>query len=266
MAHYLIFIEANGVDPKCLVAAGLGDLLADCEPSPDFVAVDRGPNGKPGQLISWRRGNQETDPKIQMHDRLSWQPSVAITHPELGELAAERYWLGVDMDNPVQPSDLIRDTPIPGTNVTLADGYSWMVPTISRLPNRYQLNDGGEVSRVVKEKYQKFYETGMRVVAECMEQFGLIEEVRDKVPNIEQFSIPLEAKGGMHLIASALALNYRINWELAFMLDLLDEHSGAMALMTFCELREIRSTIVKKKELPPVTIPVGWYSESGSKA
>lgn len=261
MAHYQIFIEgSHGCNPKCLIPVGLGDLLRDDESSPEMVDCPRGPNGRSGVLLTWRIGDPERDPKFMIHAGQQWLPAPSMTHPTLGELPAERYWIGVENNRPPQPRDLAREHMIPGCNITLADGFSWMVPTLSRLPNRYQLNDGGEITRKVKEQYQVFYETGMRVVAEVMDQFNMIEEVRDKIPDIDEFSIPLEATDGMKLIASALALNYRITWELAFMLDMLDEHSGAMALMTFCELSEIRQSLTQKKTLEPILINVGWYS------
>lgn len=261
MSHYLIFIEGtHGCDPNCLTAVGLGELLRDNESTPEMVDCPIGPSGRNGVLLTWRIGDPERDPKFMIHGRQKWIPAPAMEHSELGELPAERYWIGIDEDDPPQPRDLAREQMIAGATITMADGFSYIVPTISRLPNRYQLTDGGEISRVVKDQYQKFYDTGMRVVTEVMEQFNTIEEVRDQIPDIEEYSIPLNVGDGMKLIASALALNYRITWELAFMLDLLDEQSGAIALMTFCELSEIRESITQKKTLQPVLINVGWYS------
>lgn len=263
MAHYLIFLPGvSGLDTKHLVNAGLGDLLREGEPGPDMMECDRGPNGQQGILLTWRTGDLQHDPKLMMHNDLKWTAAPAIEHPELGELPAERYWVGVDTNNPVQPADLARPNMINGLNITLADGYAWNVPTISRFPNRYQLNDGGEITQVIKDEYRKFYEAGMRVVAEVMQHFSTIEEIRDKVPDIDDYSIPVTAKNGLVLIAEALSLNYRINWELAFLLDLLDQRSGAMALLAFCELGTIKEVLDEKKNLPPVSINVGWYSKS----
>ena len=263
MAHYLIFLPGvTGTDTRHLVNAGLGDLLREGEPGPDTMECDRGPDGKPGLLLTWRTGDLETDPRFMMHDKLKWTSAPSVDHPELGKLEAGRYWVGVDEENPPQPADLARPSMISGLSITLADGYSWSVPTISRFPNRYQLNDGGEITRVIKDEYHKFYEAGMRVVAEVMQHFSTIEEIRDKVPDIDDYSIPVTAKNGLVLIAQALALNYRINWELAFLLDLLDERSGAMALLAFCELGQIKEVLDEKKKLPPVSINVGWYSKN----
>lgn len=259
MAHYLIFIPGvSHCDPNCLRDVGLGGLLRDDENAPEMVQCDRGPSGEKGSLLTWRSGDPNHDPKMLIHDRQSW-----IAAPAIDDLPAERFWIGTDLDNPVQPRDLLRSHAFTGATVTMADGNSWMMPTMSRLPNRYKLQDGGEITKAIKEEYQHFYEMGMRVVSELMQQFSEIEMVRDRIEGIEEHSIPVEAKDGMKLVASALALNYRVTWELAFMLELLDESSGAMALMAFCELPEIRQSIVQKKTLDPILINVGWYSSNG---
>jgi len=261
MAHYLIFVPgAAGVSTECLKHVGLAELLRDDEPGPDAIECDRGPGGKSGLLMTWRTGDPAVDPRLMMHDRLEWKPAVRIDHPELGELKAKRYWIGIDLDNPIKPSDLARKNQVRGLNITLGDGMTYAVPTISRFPNSYQLADGGEIKRVVKEQYAEFYRLGMSVAADVLDEFEKVETIRDRVPDIDDYSIEVTAVDGLRLIAAAIALNYRLNWELVYLLGLLDESTAAMALMAFCELQEIRETIDAKKKLPPVSILVGSYS------
>jgi hypothetical protein len=213
-------------------------------------------------LMTWMSGDPERDPKLMLHDGIEWSPAVGYEHPELGQLEAERYWLGVEKQRPPQPCELARKNPINGHNVTLGDGYSYVVPTISRLPNKYQIADGGQINRVVKQEYAKFYEVGMKVVAELMEQFAMVDQIRDKTPDIDDCSMEVNALDGLRLIASAISLNYRLNWELTFMLGLLDERSAAKAFAVFCELSEIQEVVDAKKKLPPVSIRVGSISSS----
>lgn len=256
MAHYLLFFpNASGCSDKILIKAGLSELVREGEQGPEYMEVPNGPGGKNGVLVTWRKPESDRNPRFLIHSEQEW-----VEAPSIGDLPAGRYWVGIDKENPPEPMDLVRDNPIGGLKVTLADGYSWTVPTISRFPNRYKLLDGGEISRVCKDEYAKFYELGMKVVAEIMKQFSDIEEVRDRIKGIEEYQIDVTAKDGLKLIASALALNYRINWELCFLLGLLDERTGALALMTFCELSEIREAAVQKKTLKPVSIRVGSYS------
>ena len=266
MAHYLLFLPGvSGCDPNVLIEIGLGDLLQDGE-SPEFQVCPMGPGNQSGSLVTWRTGNTDTDAIFNIHDGQTWYPATKFKHPELGEMEAERFWIGVENERPVQPCDIVRRKTIPGQSVTLADGCSWSLPTISRLPNRFNLNEDGEIARYVKRKYERFYNVGMQVVQNVLEEFSMIEEVRGKIKDIDDYSIPVTLSDGMTLIASALSLNYRLTWELCFLLGLLDEQTGARALMAFCELSQIKNTLDQKKTLQPILINVGWYTSNTNEA
>lgn len=258
MAHYVIFIPgASGMDPKPhLDRVGLGDLLCEGEPGPEVVEFSKGPKGS-GLLMMWRRPDQTIGTDFE------WRPAVQIDHETLGELPAERYYLGIDRRSPPQPADLVRPNPINGHQIKLNDGWYWTVPTISRLPNQYKLVDGGEINRVVKQKYARFYETGMKVIADIMDGYSLTKEASDVGQDVSDYSIELNLRDGLKFIASAIGLNYRVNWELVFLLELLDERSGAMAFLVFCELNEIQEASDCKKKMDPLSIPVGSVISSG---
>lgn len=252
MAHYSIFIPgAIGASTQPLIDAGLGDLVAEGDRKPDTIQVSQGPNGHPGTVYGWTI-NAGTSVPLGIFPEIKWVPSYN-----------GKFWLGIKESDRPQPVDLLRHSPINGSQVTLADGYTWNLPTISRLPANFSLSDDGSLTRTVKARYKFLYDSSVRIVSELLEQFGMIESLREKNKNLDEYGIPVSVEDGLILVANALSINYRITFTIAVMLGLFDEHSAAMALINLCELRELRLVSDQKKNLEPVFIPAGLYSSSG---
>lgn len=263
MAHYLIYIpKVSGCDPTPLIKAGLGDLLRDDDSSPEAMAVDRGPDGGSGTIFGWRRNSQH-DVRIGMYPEIVWQPCL-----DLGEqLPVGRFWFGVDKERKPQPADMVRPTIISGHTVTMADGFTYTVPTISKLPHTFTVRDG-ELTRKVKDKYQEFYTLGMALAKGILEQFSMIDMLQEaKQEELEQYSIQVSVQDGLKLIAMALGLNYRLNFEICMLLSMFDEQSSMWAFLKFCELDQIRAaTAAQKKTLEPISIHAGLLMSAGARA
>lgn len=246
---YLIFIpNVQGSSEKPLHDVGLGSLVRGGEPLPSTVQVDRGPEGKFGTIYGWITGT-DSDHTLGMFPSTKWLKNWD-----------GKFWIGINESSPPQPVDVIRKQIIPGKKITLADGFSWMVPTISQLPHKFFQDENGEVARKIREEYQEHYEVAMQINSELMESFSKIEELRtvdDKLAD-SQF-IPVTISNGLKFIASALSINYRLTFEICMLLGMFDNKSAAMAMVVFCELSEIRmvSDTLKKKELQHVFIHAG---------
>jgi hypothetical protein len=249
MAHYSIFIpNIKGAAPEHLEKVGLGDLLREGEPAPTAVECYRGPDNLPGMVFGWPIGAGRSIP-LGHFPNIKWTPN----HDS-------KFWLGVDPDDPPQPIEMARKTMIVGSQVTLGDGFTWLLPTISRLPSNYALNKDGELTQVVKDQYKKLYESSVSIVSEILNQFGMIELVREKRPDLADYTIPVNVEDGLKLIADSLAINYRVTFELAIILGIFDQSSAARALVELTELRELRIVQEQKKNLEPVMIAAGFYS------
>ena len=219
------------------------------------MQVNRGPDSGSGTIFTWRTGNQDADPRFGYYpDKQKWIPSFANNTRQWQE---GRYWIGLQNDSPLQPSDIARPNQIPGKKIMLADGFRWMLPTIQTLPHSLTLDSDGDVARKVKEEFDSFYKRGMGINRGLAEQWGMLEELRKTQPDIDDYCIETDIQGGAKLVIQAMCLNYRLSYEIPFMLDLVDEKTLATALVSFCELQEIALVSKKKRLGSPVTINVG---------
>ena len=171
-----------------------------------------------------------------------------------------KFWIGIDPEDPPQPIDLARKVLIAGSSVTFGDGFTWTLPTLSRFPSNFALTGDGQLTQQVKEEFAQLYDSSLSVVTEILRQFDMVELIREKKPELEAYSIEVSVEDGLKLIARSLAINYRLNFEIAIMLGLFDQSSAARALVELIELRELRLVNDQKKNLDPVFIPAGLYS------
>jgi hypothetical protein len=249
MAHYSIFIpNVKGSNPEYLQQVGLGELLREGESAPSAVECFRGPDNLPGMVFGWPIGVGKSVP-LGNFPQIKWTPN----HDS-------KFWIGVDPENPPQPIDLIRHVTVIGSQVTLGDGFTWNLPTLSRLPSSYALNRQGELTQIVKDQFKRLYDSSLSIVTEILRQFDMIEVVREKRPDLQEYAIPVSVQDGLKLVADSLAINYRLTFEIAIILGMFDQSSAARALVELVELRELRLVSEQKKNLEPVIIPAGLYS------
>lgn len=246
MAHFSIYVPgAQGCTPEPLKKAGLAELLRPDDPGPDTVHCQLGPDGGTGVIYSW---NLTGGDRARI-DQLHWKKNYD-----------GRWWIGTEPDRPVQPKDIARRFQINGAHVTFADGFTWILPTISRFPATYGLDESGELIRAVREQYKSLHDAAVSVVSDVLSEFGTVEMIRDRDPRLADHSIQVTIDQGLRLITSALAINYRITFEVALLLGLIDDSTASRAICELCELRELKESSDQKKKLEPISVRVSSYS------
>jgi len=258
--NYQIYIPGvSGANPNHLVSVGLGELLAENDRGPESVQVDRGPDGKAGMCFAWRKDGGP----IGMASNYSWSPATVDKELNYG---AGRYYIGLDTDDPPQPAELARDRLIHGHKITLADGHTWIVPSLSTFPSSFALDEEGEIVRETKPAYQKFVDIGAKVVAEMFVGVNAAVELHGAGQSLDEYKIEVTVKEGLRLIAAAIAVNYRLTFDLCMRLKMFDDRSAAVAMVTFCDLADIAEVVNQKKTLAPVTIDAGSIFSNGRAA
>ena len=193
---YSIFIPGRtGADKSHLAAVGLADLFRSGDAAAVCADVLAGPRGQTGQIWTWQEG---TNIAAYQPDRQQWEPCTA--DPTAG-LAAGRFWWGFT-DGPVTELDLQRKSAVKGKSIELR-GESWVVPNVAFLPQVFGFDAAGVVMKCADPEFKQF-------VADC--------EWAGKVLKGE--SVP-DWKLELEVAVRILAVNYRINLELAVRLDLL---------------------------------------------
>lgn len=246
MAHFAIYIPgAKGCSPEPLHSAGLGELLRADDPGPDATFCQMGPDGNTGVFYTWNLTGGDRSGL----DRIVWKKNHSGS-----------WWVGTEPDRPVQPKDIARRFQINGAHITFADGFNWILPTISRFPATYGMDESGELVRAVRDQYKSLHDAAVRVVSDVLSEFGAIEMIRERKPELSEHSIKITVDQGLRLIASALAINYRITFEIMLMLGLVDDSTASRAICELCELRELKQSVDQKKNLEPISVRVSSYS------
>lgn len=145
--HYQIFIPGGrGQNPQQLVDVGLADLVAGAE----FMDVAKGPDGKAGGVVAWRRPGQ-----AQMGYQAGIQEWIPAAPRE--DLSLGRYWVGFWNDSPATSKELSRPYPQPGRRVALGDSQEWLIPAAKELDADMVLADDGTWKFEVQRRFHSFY-------------------------------------------------------------------------------------------------------------
>ena len=219
--HYLIFIpNKSAANQQHLIDAGLGDLLRPDDEAPlcgDLIGP--GPGDLPGQIWAWGDAIPAYLP-----DQQTW------TADPLG-----RYWLGITTADRPRPAELVRKRFVEGLGTILNDGHEWIIPNVVRLPTVFGLDANAQPTRVAHPRYKKF-------VDECGWAFqAVVDVLLNKTEPDWQRSLDF--------VVMALAINYRINREIAIHLGILDEsilHTLMAKATDAPRIREIIEEIKKK--------------------
>jgi hypothetical protein len=256
MASYVIYIPGkSAANPQHLHEVGLGDILADGA-SPEFIDVQKGPDGGSGVLCGWRKGDLATDCHLGVHESQQW--IAATEDPEL-ELPAKRWWLGVELQRKVQPEDIERSELLKGQYVTLNDGASWLIPQVSLLPHNLNKASDGKWRRFPKPQYASWIQRADEYFRKIAEETERVRILADEDPEIDptQATFPVSINDGCQFACEALMINYRLAPDIISALDLLDDHAIAEVVVATIELDQILEVRELKKKYSPVGIPVG---------
>jgi hypothetical protein len=194
MAHYQVFIPGASPAAIELERVGLGSLCEDEQPQ--CVAVDRGPDNKPGAIFAWR----------VIHLALpESQPAVFGYEPRLQRWTPMRggeFYLGAEPARPVTPLCIARPKQQASLTARLADGNEWRIPVTGQLPRNWGCDDSGKLVRQVQPQFAEFCRLSEEV-------FTLFYETELKRAEGEE-PAQIEVGSAWEYCCQALALNYRV--------------------------------------------------------
>lgn len=225
MAGYQVYLPGQrGADPELLRAVGLGDIL-DENQGVDASPIDsKGPDGGGGVIFFFG----DTIPGYRAGSQI-WQPAKPAK-----DLAAGRFWLGIEANQRPTPSDLQRHVHFGGALVKLDDGNEWMVPIAQRLPHRLSIDENGNPVRVPKRKYEEFYRRTVGYYQSIV-SFG----------NQSEQSVTF-ADAWPHAV-EALTMNYRVNADVIDFLELLDDVNVITVVCATFEMGVLMEIEAQKK-------------------
>jgi len=247
--NYQLFLPGATANNQCLKDFNLDTLFVDGKPVLASLQGPETPTGESGVLVNYIR-QMPGDAVTEYFAEWDWR--------KLGD-----YWFGTAPKSPPTPDDLIRKSRVPGFVMELLDGNQWMFPLYSRVEHAYSITDDAQMVKVPTEKHAEFFEKCLTVQHEIFAGLGLLDLV-DKLPAQQLAAMPEEEKlaavtvhGAVRLVAGALAINYRINADIALALELFNDELLGQAIVNIVELPNILATRDEKKTLDTITIPVG---------
>jgi hypothetical protein len=224
--HYQIYIPGvSGCSPEHLQNVGLGDLFDPHCGVEAIEVLENGPDKGRGMCFFW-----QPCPVAGYHpERQQWVPAKAA-----GKLKANRFWMGRDNFAPVQAVDLLRTDHLGGLGVRMADGEEWLVPVARKLPHKFTIDEDGRPRRVVKERYEAFFDTAYRYFCQMIEWYqGSMGDI-----TIDE---------AWNFACSALMWNYRLNADVIAWLGLLDDRSILELIAATHEVTVCRELAAQKK-------------------
>jgi hypothetical protein len=219
--HYLIFIpNKTGPNRQNLQDVGLGDLLRAGDMPLWMDLSGNGPGDLPGQVWTWPSGAAIP---AYLPDQQTW-----TCHGP--------YWLGTWNSNRATPKELLRNELVDGPVADLADGQSWGIPNLTKLPAVFALDSEFKPIKVPHPKFGEF--VGRCAWAtEAVIQFLETRQAPDWAAALE-------------FCAQALAINYRVNLQIAVTLGLFNEKLLPRVMMFAADSERILNVLedVKKKD------------------
>jgi hypothetical protein len=230
----LVFLpDFEGTDVAAeLTARGLGDLL-DSSMAPLPTPCRKGPNGRPGLLVTFHPGHT---PREYDADSQTWMQA-----PPDGDLKRGRYWLGYVTAAKPRPEEFQRPTLIDGEPVELCDGRVWVIPCSEFAPKRLTRDPatGAEI-KVPEDRYRVWVDwTNALYGVFVSREFHLLVE------NTGQITIP----NGLAYAALTLSQNYRVNTDVVDLLQLLNEHKAFDVARVATGMSILERAAMQKKNL-----------------
>lgn len=210
---------------------GLLDLTRGGEAGPTFTEFpDHGPDGRPGLLVEYFGATGRWD-------QSQWEP---CWFDKQHNLPAGRFLWGFPKGNAelkLDPDRLAYKKQVKSVEVKLADGQGWLLPNMALLPHRLTLNPAtGDVVRAVHPDWSRLYTKMCWALESCREA-------------IEHDAVLYRDECCDYLI-EVLAVNYRLNRELAYRLQLFDDSNWAALVSRTVDrekLQQIYTDLEKKR-------------------
>lgn len=228
--HPLIYLPEG----QTLQSAGLTDHAEGAE---NCGRIPTGPDGGSGLLYWWRSPGVNYDIGFRP-DSQTWIPAVPR-----GDLAAGRYWVGIERNATPEPIELQRRSGVDGYRVRLGDGHEWIIPAARYCPQDVRLASDGGIELQVQDKYREFWDGSLRWV----ELLLSIEEGQTAL------QIGPQEWGYLTL---ALSINYRITPELASELRLFSTSNVLHVVQATIDGQLAALVEQQKKSTETVSTPV----------
>ncbi|MGD9632195.1 MAG: hypothetical protein AB7G28_20650 [Pirellulales bacterium] len=232
MAGIMVYIPGGG-SRKDFERLGLESLI---ERGMQAIAFDiaKGPDGGSGSLIGFDSPEHPRDtPTNYDESTQEWRPAAAS-----GSLINSRYWVGYVRNQKPRPEELQRSQLQDGIPVELDDGGLWVIPIADYLPQRLSRDVAtGEEISIPKVEHQEFVELANFAFEHFMSDgFAvMLQKRRVTIPN------------GRRLADLALEKNYRVNGDVADLLQLLDNPSLLEIALVATGLSTAGRIIAQKK-------------------
>lgn len=252
MASYLLYVKnANSTNAVSkLKQYGLSDLGFDNVMTTVVEsAPDRSPDG--GAICGWMKGSSD-DAVMTYNSNQQWVP-----FPSNGSRGEGDVWIGFEPGRPVMPGDIARKSMNAGNSVCLADGNEWLIPAAQELPKKLGLGSGGEATLDVEPEFKEYYDKAFNAMQQVFKPFGMWNDsvgfAEDIEPTDEIKTVTIE--DGARLAGIALSINYRLNYEVALLLGLLNERCLIGVIACTFDMPTIFDVDQQKKKKDVVSIP-----------
>ncbi len=235
--YYIPGIENNQVNRQLFAQHGLGYAFSDFTDKP-FARGCIGPDNARGCIVG---GCGVPDHAVAYApDKQLWRKYNGIQ-------------IGMYKDDCPMPVELLRQDPLAGTHLTLADNNMWMVPmarktsvidgtpsNICVLPlGKADLDENGRwTCQSVDQKYKGLLEIGLAF-------WDALVNAADHAES-DQKTIEFDFEGGNDAAITVLQCNYRIDRMEAAMLGLLDEMAASRILQALVDLKTYQAWLQKK--------------------
>ncbi len=242
MSSYLVYIPGQPIrTEQALRDVGLGEII-----DPQFPAaccdLSSGPDGSHGLLFYWQDSSNggaglSLLPSLRAEDN-DWQPAKAYDGKPAG-----RFWLGKSKVKPVTPDGLLRRNYYGGLPVVLDDGNEWAIPVARQLPHSYGIDEFGRPARKIQSAYINFFDQSQA----WLDKFR--QYARDRTdPNVAD---------GWYFAVEAIAMNYRVNQDIADWLQLMGDFTLPMAIAATFEMAHTLESLKKNGLMESLGITSG---------
>lgn len=262
--HYILWIPNwQGSVDKNLERVGLSELGSGGEAFEDPNKEQLPFDPHTGRYVTWTNPmRMESNPPLAagLWEGWTWMPAE-----EEPGLEAERFWFGWDPQDPPEPRDVLRNKTYDGHPVDLKDGNTWIFPAFTQLDSRFKYNGNGKVQIVPDRQWEAFCAESEQVQRLLFEAVGLADFLDGKPVQYDEEDTRIEyatIDDGLGYASRALAINYRLNMEIACGLDLFSggkDGNLQYAIAATVDMPNILATLREKKTLPDprsVSIPV----------
>lgn len=285
------FPNAVGFSEQHFIACGLDSISR--EGGFQFEEVRKGgPDREDGTgtgiVATWLHNSKALQAPPGIPKEYRWEaapPTKRIVNGEPVDVPKGAYYLGWNPAFPPGPNHLARRDQLRGSDVLLADGRPWRIPSAVAIPRTFGIDmETGEQLAIIDTKYQTYCATAyqhaqtfydreeqIRLLAKVYSGVRLTESelgvLKPLLPNSDSTSVDIRSIDPEKLTMSievpdaishcmcGLELNYRINPLIITVLKLLTEHSVVQCCLAAFDAQAIAAALKKNEQDRVITLP-----------